>query len=296
MLALDATLGTMMTIALSAITRSFRRILLAALVATPVAATAAHAADTTLKADYLITIAGITIGKVNAEGRFTSAGYAATISGQTYGVSRFVSDAHAVLAGNGRIRGSHVTPATYNLDTNEKGFETHVSMAMRGGSIVDLSAAPHLLPYPDRVPVTSRHKRNVVDPVGAFMVAVNQPQAVTGVSACNRTVKIFDGWQRYDVKLTFKQSKHVNSSDPGAYSGEVFICGARYVPVAGHRPDRKSVQYMADNKRLEVWLVPVDGTRVLVPYRILIGTQMGDLVIVSRDFTVSATERQAKAD
>jgi hypothetical protein len=144
------------------------------------------------------------------------------------------------------------------------------------------------------VPVTPNHKRNVVDPVSAFVVAVNPPVAINGPSACNRTVKVFDGWQRYDVRLFFKQSKHVASAD-GGYSGEVFVCGARYVPVAGHRPGRESVQYMADNKRLEVWLVPVDGTRVLVPYRILIGTQMGDLVIVPRDFAVSASERQANA-
>jgi hypothetical protein len=291
MLALDATLGTMMTTALAAA----RRILFSGLVVMPLAATSAEAADTTLKADYLITIAGITIGKVNAEGRFTDSGYAATISGQTYGISQFVSDAHALLAGNGRIRGHRIAPASYNLDTDEKGFRTHVNMAMSGGSIVNLSAAPHLMPYPDRVPVTPNHKRNVVDPVGAFMVAVDQPMAITGPNACNRTVRVFDGWQRYDVRLSFKESKHVNNSS-GAYSGEVFVCGARYVPVAGHRPGRDSVQYMADNKRIEVSLVPVDGTRVLVPYRILIGTQMGDLVIVSRDFSVGATERQASAN
>lgn len=295
MLTLDATLGLMKTTALSALNRNFRRILLSALIAVPVAAAGAQAADMTLKADYLITIAGITIGKVNAEGRFTDSGYAATISGQTYGISRFVSDAHAVLAGNGRIRGSHIAPASYNLDTDEKGFRTHVSMAMRAGAIVNLSTAPHLMPYPDRVPVTPNHKRDVVDPVGAFVAVVNQPVATTGPSACNRTVRVFDGWQRYDVKLSFKGSKHVNNSS-GAYSGEVFVCGARYVPVAGHRPGRDSVQYMADNKRLEVWLAPVDGTRVLIPYRILIGTQVGDLVIISRDFTVSATERQASAN
>ncbi len=285
----------MKTMTFSATVRSVRRILLAAMVIASTVPAGAAAADRTLKADYLITIAGITIGKVHAEGHFTDIGYAATISGQTYGISRFVSDAHAVLAGNGRIRGTHITPATYNLDTDEKGFQTHVSMAMRGGSIVDLSAAPHLMPYPDRVPVTSNHKRNVVDPVGAFVVAVDRPVAISGASACNRTVKVFDGWQRYDVKLFFKDSKHVNNGD-GTYSGEIYVCGARYVPVAGHRPGRESVQYMADNKRLEVWLAPVDGTRVLVPYRILIGTQMGDLVIVSRDFAVSATERRASAD
>ncbi len=76
----------------------------------------------------------------------------------------------------------------------------------------------------------------------------------------------------------------------------MFACAARYVPVAGHRPDRESVQYMADNKRLEVWLAPVDGTDLFVPYRISIGTKIGDLIIIARDFSVCASERQAKAD
>jgi len=51
------------------------------------------------------------------------------------------------------------------------------------------------------------------------------------------------------------------------------------VPVAGHRSTRKAVQEMADNKRLEVWLAQVGDMPVLVPFRILIGTEMGDLII-----------------
>ncbi len=172
-------LATMIAMYLRGVARAAERLLLAAACpAAGVASAPAVAADKTLKAGYIITIAGITIGKANAEGRFTDTGYAATISGSTYGISRFVSDAQAVLAGNGRIRGTHVLPATYNLETSEKGFQTHVSMAMRGGSIVDLTAAPHLLPAPDRVPVTPDHKRNVVDPVGAFVVAVNRARTV----------------------------------------------------------------------------------------------------------------------
>lgn len=259
-----------------------------------VAGAEAEAAETALKAEYLITIAGLTVGKADVEGRFTDSGYAATISGATYGISRFVSNAKAVLTGNGLIRGTSVLPATYNLDTNEKGFKTHVDMEMRSGSIVDLTAAPDLLPAPDRVPVTPVHIRNVLDPVGAFVVALNRTGPGIGPAACNRTVRVFDGWQRYDVKLTFKASKHVNGG-PGAYSGEVFVCSARYVPVAGHRTERDSVKYMADNKRLEVQLVPIAGTRLLIPYRLVIGTKMGDLVILSRDFSVTAG-RQAQAD
>jgi hypothetical protein len=178
----DATLGTMIRSIRFRGTKIAAALLLAGAAALPPAGPgeAAPASDTALKANYIITIAGITIGRVQADSRFSPTGYAATISGSTYGLSRFVSDAHAVLAGNGRISGTHVSPATYNLETNEKGFETHVNMAMRGGSIVDLIAAPRLIAAPDRVPVTPVHKRNVVDPVGAFVGPAAEADRKTG--------------------------------------------------------------------------------------------------------------------
>lgn len=290
-------LGTMIANRFSAAARKGRRIMLGGLVllSATCAGAPAFAADTTLKASYVITIAGITIGRADAESRFSASGYAASITGATYGISRFVSDAHAALTGNGRISGARILPASYNLETSEKGFETHVSMAMRGGSIVDLLAVPRLVQAPDRVPLTPTHKQNVVDPVGAFVVAVNRSGPRAGEAACARTVRVFDGWQRYDVRLSYKESKFLSGGDDD-FSGEVFVCGARYVPVAGHRPGRESVQYMADNKRLEIWLAPVRDTSVMVPYRIVIGTKVGDLIVNARTFAVSASERQARAD
>lgn len=279
---------------ISATARLGHRILLGGLTALPVlgAGSAALAADTTLKASYFISIGGLTIGKAQTESRFTDSGYASSISGTTYGISRFVSDARAELVGNGRISGTRVVPNTYKLETSEKGFETHVNMAMRGGTIVDLTALPRLVQASDRIPLTDSHKQNIVDPVGAFVVAVNRGARNEGEAACARTIRVFDGWQRYDVRLFYKESKAITGGNDD-YNGNVFVCGARYVPVAGHRPSRESVKYMADNKRLEIWLAPVKDTSVMVPYRIIIGTKVGDLVIGARSFTATPSERQA---
>lgn len=260
-----------------------------ATIATPPPAAADEAA---LKAIYYITIAGFTIGRVDVDAKFTDGRYTAAIDGATYGLGRIVSDSHATLAGNGWIRGGHVVPAAYTLATSEGGFETHVNMAMNGGTIVSVRADPELADAPDRVPLTAGHKRRVVDPVGAFVVALGRSSPVTGERACDRTVRVFDGWQRYDVSLYFKRAQTV-SGRRDSYSGGVFVCGAQYVPVAGHRQSRESVQYMAKNERLEVWLVPLENTDLMLPYRIVIGTQIGDLVVGARDFLVTPTERHA---
>lgn len=266
------------------------------LLATLAGVTAAVAAEgATLTASYVIAIHGLTIGRADVKSRFNGKGYAAAINGATYGVSRLVSDAHAVLAGSGRIVGTSVLPASYNLETSESGFETHVHMGMSGGSIVNLQAIPLLQDVPDRVPLLPFHKQNVLDPVGAFVVALDKPGEMDGPKACGRNVKVFDGWQRFDIRLSYKETKPVTGGN-GSYAGDVLVCSARYVPVAGHRTSRQSVQYMADNKRLEIWLAPITGTNLFVPYYILIGTEVGDLTIRARSFVVAAGEQQARVN
>ncbi len=256
----------------------------------------AHATDgVTLDATYIIAISGLTIGRADVKSRFTDRGYAAAISGSTYGVSRIVSDARATLAGAGRVVGDNIVPASYNLATSESGFETSVSMTMRGGSIVGLQAIPSLPEASDRVPLTPASKQNVVDPVGAFVVALDHSGTPNPDAACNRTVKVFDGWKRFDIRLSYKETQKVDDGS-NAYAGDVIVCSARYLPVAGHRTGDDSVTFMADNKRLEISLARVNGTNYMVPYRILIGTKLGDLTISARTFTATGAQQQASAE
>jgi len=254
------------------------------------AGAAPAASETALAAQYTIAISGITIGRVDVETRFTDTAYAAAISGSTWGISRFVSDAQAQMAGAGRISGGRIVPGSYNLDTSESGFDTRVRMALRSSGVANVDAWPALMEAADRVPLTPKHKNGVLDPIGAFMVALDHDGPASGPEVCNRTVKVFDGWQRFDIRLTYTGTKAMT----GGYSGDVFVCAARYVPIAGHRPSRESVEYMANNKRLEVWMAPVAGTRVMIPARILIGTQVGDLIISARAFT--STSQQARVE
>ena len=59
-------------------------------------------------------------------------------------------------------------------------------------------------------------------------------RAARPTAPASRRIKVFDGWTRFDVELYFKGMKAV---DGGAdtYAGQVVVCGARFIPVAGHR-------------------------------------------------------------
>ena len=250
---------------------------------------AVEAAGTTdFRATYAITLGGTVIGRASAESTFTGSSYAATIKGSTSGISRMVTDGTAALSGSGQISGKRVLPASFELDTLENGFGTHVRMAMKSGKVTDVVAEPGLSKAADRIPVTPRHKTDVVDPLGAFLVPFDRP----GRQACDRVVKVFDGWTRFDVDLYFKSMKAVDGGSD-TYAGDVVVCGARVIPVAGHRLGGGSISDMIDSARSEVWLVPVGDTGLMVPYRIVLGTRWGDLIVFATRFTATASDQRA---
>jgi hypothetical protein len=262
---------------------------LAAVAAMHAGSAAAESAD--LKASYAITLGIFTIGRVDIAVRFTDTAYSADIRGLTTGLGRLVSDSRAELTGSGTISGTRVLPSAYTLRTAEGDFTTRVDMTIRGGTLATVRAEPTLIEAADRVPLTQETLSRILDPVGALVVARSSTGALDGRALCNRTVPVFDGWVRYDIALAYKET--ANFVGRGGFSTAAVVCHARYVPVAGHRLSRESVNYMAQNERLEAWLAPVRGTNLLVPVKFVIGTEMGDLAVTARDFVVTPVQRQA---
>jgi hypothetical protein len=270
---------------LSGTSKAGRLIALAALALAAALPAAPADAETELDASYAVTLAGVTIGRADAKSRFTRAGYAAVIFGTTSGVSRLISDGRASLVGVGRYSPAGIAPASFTLDTQEGSLETHVRMAFAGGTVSELTARPKLPEAPDRVPLFREHLAGTVDPVGAFLIPTRGPGLPDGAEVCGHRLRVFDGWQRYDVSLAYKETRPVEGTGE-AYAGNVVVCAARYVPVSGHRRDREAVKFMAANQRIEVWYMPVGQLPLLAPYRILVGTKFGDLVITSTRFVM----------
>ena len=126
--------------------------------------------------------------------------------------------------------------------------------------------------------------RNIVDPVGAYVVPAPKSGPPLSAAACNRTLPIFDGYTRFDLHLSYAGEKTVKAK---GYSGSVAVCSVRYVPIAGHRKDRPATKFMAENRDVQIWLAPVAGLPLLAPYRVSIKTMVGVLDIEATEFQVS---------
>jgi hypothetical protein len=177
-------------------------------------------------------------------------------------------------------------PAAY-ANTTANAYETRtVRMAMSGRAVRGLEISPAFVDPVGRIPVGDSDKQNILDPVSALVMSVPAGQPLVGPPACDRTVPVFDGFARYDIKLSYVRSQDVQVK---GYAGPVAVCAIRYVPVAGHRPAAKATQFMASNQEMEVWLAPIEPVHAVVPLRVSIMTMAGMLRVEGTEFTILPT-------
>jgi hypothetical protein len=117
----------------------------------------------------------------------------------------------------------------------------------------------------------------------ALLVYVGGNGATTVPQACERTVAIFDGHTRYNLRLAFARLSTVRATE--GYQGQVVVCAAKFFPVAGYDPKHFLVTYLAAQHETEIWLAPIGATRLLVRYRASISTPKGVGVLEATRFT-----------
>ncbi|MEE7457598.1 hypothetical protein MPAR168_04300 [Methylorubrum populi] len=245
----------------------------------------AKAAPAGVAVDYSVNLAGIPIGTAQLTGAFEGARYRMDVSAVLTGLVGAVTGGQGSARSSGNLAASPV-PSAFAIATRTSNSGIAVRMALAGGNVTQSEVTPPLLDTGDRVPVTAAAKRGVIDPASALMMPARGRADLTDPENCNRTLPVFDGATRFNVVLSYGETRQVEK--PG-YSGPVLVCNARYVAIAGHRPDRPGVKFMEDNRDMSVWLAPVEGTRVLVPMRIAVRTTLGTNIIEATRWTRTGT-------
>lgn len=245
------------------------------------------AAETRVGGVYDVRFANVPVGRGEISLVMDGEAYSAKVNVKPIGVGQMIAIGRTKVDAAGWIRAQKVQPARYRLDSEDMSIESRIRMALAGGALTSLDAEPELKPLPDRVPVRAGDLAGIVDPLSATLMPVSDPDAEPGAAACNRVLPIFDGWTRYDVRLSYKSTRSVETK---GYKATAVVCQARWKPVSGHRPGRPSVQALEANRDIEAWLVPVPGTPVYLPFRISLGTPAGPLVVEALDLKISGPD------
>lgn len=237
------------------------------------AGSTAALAQSKLDAAYTATLLSLPIGEISWTVRLQNNQFVAQASGAISGFLRLFLDARGQAVASGALPGGKPAVANFSLKIDAGKWSDNIRILFRGNKAEEYITATPAKPNPNVVPITAASRIGVVDPMTALLVYVPGNGDTVVRDACERTVPVFDGRTRYNLELTFKRFDQART-DRG-YQGPVVICSARFLPVAGYDPKHFLIAHLTAERDVEIWLAPLTGSRLIVPYRLTIPTPLG---------------------
>src|SRR5436190_15027005 len=227
-----------------------------------------------LDASYTISFARIPVGEITATAIFGESEYAMSARARAGGALKaLLVDGEASFSTQGTIKDGHPVPTTFTSKVISNTGTSDVRMVLDEGNVKELAATPP--PSSDRVPVTNSNRQRIVDPLTALLFSAATAGEGLPQEACRRTLPIFDGHQRYDLKLAFNRMDKVTAEK--GYGGPVVVCSVSYEPISGHRANIPLVKYLSEGREIQIALAPITGTRLLAPFRLSIMSTLANL-------------------
>ena len=255
-------------------------------------APAPAAAQGRLDAKYEASLAGIPVGRGGWTIEISEDSYSAAAQGGTSGLLKAFAGGSGTGSSAGRVVVGSLLPSTYNATTLSSKKSEAIKMVLASGYVKEFSIEPEPPVDPDRLPITDAHRRNVLDPMTGSLLRVPGTGDVLAADSCRTGTAIFDGRMRYDLKLDYKRMENVKAEK--GYHGQAVVCALYFTPVSGYIPGRAAIKYLAAQRNIEVWFVPIAGTRVLVPFKVTVPTPLGTAALEATEFvTTPAPPRTA---
>ncbi|MCP8885365.1 DUF3108 domain-containing protein [Devosia sp. XJ19-1] len=247
--------------------------LFAALV--PFNAQVAIAAPVDATASYVVTVGGINVALVDIDLDDNGASYSLDLSAKVTGLGSVVASGTASAMASGASAGSSLQSQRFTLETRANGEQFNVSVNFAGREVSAFQVEPPVLDNYDRVPLERSHLSGVGDFLSAFVLKGNGLEQ----SLCERTHRVFTGVERFDIRTAFLDFDEATSPRTG-YQGPLVACSLSYKPVSGHFESSEMTNYLAETSRMIIWYAPLGESGYFIPYRVNIGTSMGDLSMV----------------
>ena len=246
-----------------------------------------------LDATYTITFARLSVGNVTLGVDFKESDYAITVSGRIGGAMRVLISGEASLTTHGIVEDGRPEPRSFTSKIMSGDVSQAVTMSLdEAGNVTELILTPP--PASAAGPVPEADRQGIIDPLSAMLLPVDGTGAELQQAACQRTLSIFDGRYRYNLKLAFKRMDKLSAGK--GYAGPVIVCSLEYQPIAGFDASTPLVKYLSEGREMELTLAPAPGTRALAPVRFLVVSMLANLVIEVDQFALQPPTAPPAAD
>jgi hypothetical protein len=243
-------------------------LLLAAVLATP-----AVAEPRSFTADYAVTLLGLPVARATFTSTFPGDGSVAVRgSVRSAGLARLFDSTRGNTSTAGRIGSDGVEPHRFEAEYVSGRRQQGVSVRFANGNVASTDYhRPQRPRQRDWVHVTDQHLRSVVDPLSATLIRASSAEEV-----CSRTVSVYDGWMRADLRL-----EPVSTGPVEGYGGTGAVCSGRFNPVAGYNSGSRDMRYMREQSNIRITFAPLGDTGLFAPVRASVGTRIGTIHVAA---------------
>ncbi|MGV3573836.1 MAG: DUF3108 domain-containing protein [Devosia sp.] len=233
-----------------------------------------QAAPVDATASYVLTLGGINVAVMNIDLDDNGSAYTLGVTANVAGLGAVVASGTANVTAKGSSSGSTLRSESFSLETRASGQTFKVEVGFAGQNVSSFKVDPPVSDY-DRVPLERSHLTGVADFVSSFVLKGR----ALDKNLCDRRMRVFTGVERFNLGMSFVSDDNATSPRTG-YQGPVVLCSIKYEPISGHYQNNEITSYLADESRILVWYMPLGDSGYFIPYRVLLGTSMGDLSMV----------------
>ena len=227
-------------------------------------------------AEYTLSALGLPIGRLRIETVIEPDSYAVKGTMNARGLLAVFQPTTASATITGKRRGDSIETTRFALNYVSDDEKQRTEIGFDNGAVTRTVNEPEVKKSKDWVEIPRADFRNVLDPVSALLIPAVSPREV-----CNRTLRVFDGAMRLDIRLSYLRT--IPFATKG-YKGDAVTCRATFAPVAGYPKSKSEIGWLRDKGRLDVSFAPIEGTGVYAVVKAAMGTQVGRMQLYATRF------------
>jgi hypothetical protein len=237
-----------------------------------------------VSARYRLFFNGLDVGTYDFKSRVNGKSYSAvgtTKITALFGAFKWTGH----FAGSGSIDHGVPHPASFEMSYKSRSKTHSVKLGFDGDRISTVAVEPKKRLGKNAIPLKPEDFKHVFDPIAATLAV----SSAASRSACDRTIPVFDGKIRFDLKLTLKGHEQVKEKHAKGEPADLVVCRVKYVPIAGHKP-KDFVHPWIDYDNIEIALRAVPRAGIYVPYRVTVPSTLGSAVMDAERINITAAD------
>jgi hypothetical protein len=238
-------------------------------------ATPLSSAEIEHRTDYSIRLSGLPVATATFRSAFRGNRYTISGSLQSAGLADIFSSTKGTTSVSGTVSRDKLRATNYSVTYKSGKRSRAIDVTFRNGNVITANMTPPRRKPKNWVPVSSADMRAVLDPISGLIIPSDDGKV------CPKTLPIFDGESRMDLKLTSKGTKPYSTK---GFEGDVVVCGIRFIPKSGYKKGRDDVEYLRKLKTMEIWFAKAEGANVYAPVYVQIPTKLGPVTVSATRF------------